>query len=125
MVVGNIKGQLLRTGLTAVVTGLLFLCSLVLAPLILVIPTQATAPILILVGFLMMEPLMKLQLHDLTEAVPAYLTLLLIPFTFNVANGLIWGILSYVLLKVGTGQVRQVGATMWVLAVLCVASLMT
>ena len=61
----------------------------------------------------------------MTEAVPAYLTLLLIPFTFNVANGLIWGILSYVLLKLGTGQVRYVGATMWVLAVLCVLSLVT
>ena len=113
-----------RTGLTAIFTGLLFICSLFLAPLAAMIPVQATAPILVLVGFLMLESVLKLDLSDLTEAVPAFLALIVIPFTYNVANGLVFGILSYVLLKTFTGRIREVGATMWVLAVLCCLSLM-
>jgi len=112
-----------RTGLTAVVTGLCFCSCVFLAPLATLIPAQATAPVLILVGFFMMEPLLKLHLDDLTEAVPAFLTLIMVPLTFNVANGLTWGILSYAILKLCTGRWREVGPTMWVLSVLCLISL--
>ncbi len=111
-----------RTGLTAVTTGLCFCCAVFLAPLATLIPTQATAPVLVLVGFLMMEPLLKLDLEDLTEALPAFLTLIVVPFTFNIANGLIWGILSYTILKILTGRAREIGVTMWILAALCLVS---
>ena len=111
-----------RTGLTAVVTGLLFLGALFLAPLAGVVPPQATAPALVLVGFLMLDPVRKLDLDDFTEAVPAFLTLIMVPFSFNIANGLIWGILSYVALKALSGRAREVGAVMWVLAGLCLLS---
>ena len=112
-----------RTGLTAVVAGLCFLCSVILAPLATLIPAQATAPVLILVGFLMMEPLLKLKLDDITEALPAFLTLIMVPLTFNIANGLIWGIVSYSLLKIATGRTREIHATMWILTILCLISL--
>lgn len=113
-----------RTGLTSVVTGLCFLGSIFLAPLATMIPAQATSPILILVGYLMLESVIKIKLDDVTEALPAFLTLVMVPFTYNVANGLIFGILSYVILKVLSGRIREVGVTMWVLAVLCSLSLM-
>jgi AGZA family xanthine/uracil permease-like MFS transporter len=112
-----------RTGLTAVVCGLCFCLSVFLAPLAGLIPVQATAPVLILVGFLMMEPLLKLDLQDITEALPAFLTLILVPLTFNIANGLIWGILSFTALKLGTGRAREVSPTMWILTILCLFSL--
>lgn len=112
-----------RTGLTAVVTGLLFLGTLFLAPLAGVVPGNATAPALILVGFLMLEPIRKLEMDDYTEAIPAFLTLIMVPFTFNIANGLIFGILSYVILKALTARLREVGPVMWVLAFLCLLSI--
>lgn len=111
-----------RTGMVAVTAGLLFLLALFLAPLAMIIPAQATAPALILVGFLMLEPILKLKLDDFTEAVPAFLTLIAIPFTYNIANGLIWGTLSYVFLKVTTGRVREVNLTTWFLAIIFVLS---
>ena len=107
-----------RTGLTAVSSGFFFFLSLFLAPLAMIVPTQATSPILILVGFLMLEPVLKLHLDDFTEAIPAFLTLVMMPFTYNIANGLIFGILSFVVLKVVTGRFREVSLTTWVLAAL-------
>lgn len=112
-----------RTGLTAVVTGVCFCLGVVLAPLATLIPTAATSPVLILVGCLMLEPILKLELDDLTEALPAFLTLLMVPLTFNVANGLIWGIVSYSLLKISTGRIREITPTMWILTILCLISL--
>jgi AGZA family xanthine/uracil permease-like MFS transporter len=107
-----------RTGLTAVTVGVLFLLAMVFAPLAGVVPAAATAPALILVGFLMLEPVTKLDLTDVTEALPAFLCLVIMPLTYNIANGLIWGITSYAVLKVATGRWREVGVTMWVLAIL-------
>ena len=112
-----------RTGLTAVTAGLCFCAGVVLAPLATLIPVQATSPVLILVGCLMLEPVLKLELDDLTEGLPAFLTLLMVPLTFNVANGLIWGIVSYSLLKLATGRVREITPTMWILTILCLISL--
>ena len=112
-----------RSGLTAVVAGLCFCCAVVLAPLATLIPSQATAPVLVLVGFLMMEPLLKLRLDDITEALPAFLTLIMVPLTFNIANGLIWGIVSYSLLKIASGRIREICPMMWILTILCLISL--
>lgn len=113
-----------RTGLTAVTAGVLFLASVVLAPLAGIIPSQATAPVLMMVGYLMLEPIVKLKLEDVTEALPAFLTLVTIPLTFNVANGLVLGILCYLILKVTTGRARDIGPIMWILGVLCLLNLM-
>ncbi len=112
-----------RTGLTAVTTGLLFVAAVVLSPLALIIPTQATAPVLMMVGYLMLEPVVKLKLDDVTEALPAFLTLVIIPLTFNVANGLVLGILCYLILKVTTARAREIGPIMWILGVLCLLNL--
>jgi AGZA family xanthine/uracil permease-like MFS transporter len=112
-----------RTGLTAVTTGGLFFGAVLLAPLAGMIPPQATGPVLMLVGFLMLEPVLKLDLEDVTEAVPAFLTLVIVPLTFNVANGLVMGILAYVILKVTTGRLREIGPIMWILAGLCLLNL--
>ncbi len=112
-----------RTGLTAITAGLCFCLGVVLAPLATLIPVQATSPVLILVGCFMLEPVLKLELDDLTEALPAFLTLLMVPLTFNIANGLIWGILSFTLLKLATGRIREVSPTMWILTILCLISL--
>ncbi|MBN9418505.1 guanine permease [bacterium SCN 62-11] len=112
-----------RTGLTAVTAGLCFCLGIVLAPLATLIPVQATSPVLILVGCFMLEPVLKLELDDLTEALPAFLTLLLVPLTFNIANGLIWGIVSFTMLKLATGRIREIKPTMWILTILCLISL--
>lgn len=113
-----------RTGLTAVTTGLLFVAAVVLAPLAGIIPKEATAPVLMMVGYLMLEPIVKLKLEDVTDALPAFLTLVTIPLTFNVANGLVLGILCYLILKVTTGRGREIGPIMWILGVLCLLNLM-
>lgn len=110
-----------RTGLTAIVTGLLFFLSVFFWPLAGIIPSEATAAALIVVGLLMAEPVVRINFTDYTEALPAFLTLVLVPLTYSIANGIIFGILSYVVLKTISGRIRDVKPTMWVLAVLFVA----
>lgn len=113
-----------RTGLTAVTVGSLFLLALFFAPLAGLVPGAATAPILVLVGFLMLEPILKLDLNDLTEAIPAFVTLIMMPLTYSIANGLVFGVLTWVLLKALTGRLRQVSITMWTLAAFFVVFLL-
>lgn len=113
-----------RTGLAAVFTGFLFLMATIFAPLASMIPAAATSPILILVGYFMLEPIRELELDDITEALPAFLTMVMMPFTYSIAHGLIWGILSFVVLKVCTGKAREVQLTTWVLAVLFLISIL-
>lgn len=110
-----------RTGLTSVVTGLLFVASVFLWPLAGVIPAQATAPALIIVGLLMLEPIRRLNLDDYTEALPAFLTILLMPLTYSIAHGLVFGIVSYALLKLLSGRGKEVTVTVWIMAVLLIA----
>lgn len=95
-----------RTGLTAVVTGLLFLVAMVFAPYAQIIPAAATAPALIIVGAMMMKPLTEIEWDDPVVALPAFLTVIGIPLTFSIANGLAFGITAYALLKVLRGQAR-------------------
>ena len=110
-----------RTGLTAVTTGALFLLSLVLAPIAGLIPGAATAPALIIVGMLMAQAAREINFADLTEGFPAFLTMILMPFTGSIANGIAAGIVFYVLLKAASGRAREVHWLMWILAVLVVA----
>nr|WP_279320229.1 NCS2 family permease [Rhodothermus marinus] len=107
-----------RTGLTAVVVALLFLLSLFLAPLFTAVPAAATAPALILVGVFMMQGLTKLNWRKYDEAIPAFLTITLMPFTYSIANGIAFGLIAYVLLQVLSGRARAVHPILYVLTVL-------
>ena len=95
-----------RTGLTSVVVGLLFLATLVFAPVVQAIPAAATAPALILVGALMMGALSEIEWSDPGQAIPAFLTVLITPLTYSITNGLAFGITSYALLKLVRGKAR-------------------
>jgi adenine/guanine/hypoxanthine permease len=97
-----------RTGLTAVVAGLLFLPFMFLSPLLALIPAVATAPVLVIVGVFMMAPLSEIRWKDFEEAVPAFLSLVLIPLTYSITQGVIWGFLSYTMIKALTGKTRQI-----------------
>jgi AGZA family xanthine/uracil permease-like MFS transporter len=105
-----------RTGLTAVVVSVLFLLSLALTPLFTSVPTAATAPALIVVGALMMRGARELDWSQIDEAVPAFLTVATMPFTYSIANGISFGIVSYVLIKALRGRFRDVHPLMYVLA---------
>lgn len=107
-----------KTGAVSLITGLLFLLSIVFWPLAGIIPSAATAPALVIVGFLMMEPILKVNFKDVSEALPAFITIIAMPFTYSVANGLILGILSYVLLKLLTGKVKELNPVLIVLSIL-------
>ena len=110
-----------RTGLTSVVVGILFFCTLFFAPLVQAIPTAATAPALILVGALMMGALAEVDWTDPGVAIPTFLTLIMIPLTYSIANGLAFGITSHALLKLVRGQARPSDWLVYVLAALCIA----
>jgi adenine/guanine/hypoxanthine permease len=107
-----------RTGVTAIVTGLLFILTLFAAPLVGAVPAAATAPALIVVGGLMMSSLAEIPWDDVCTAFPAFLTLVTIPLTFSIANGLGCGIVSWVILNLARGRGRQVPVAAWILAIL-------
>jgi AGZA family xanthine/uracil permease-like MFS transporter len=111
-------GEGARTGLASVVTGLLFLCSIFLAPLVSVIPSEAAVPALILVGFLMMQQVKGISWDDLEIAIPAFLTIILMPFTYSISVGIGAGFLSYVLIKAVKGKAAQVHPLLWIVAAL-------
>ena len=106
-----------RTGLTAVVVGLLFLAALFFAPIAGVVPAYATAPALLFVACLMLRDLVDVDWSDTTESVPAAITALVIPFTYSIAHGIAFGFITYAGLKLLTGQARQVKPVVWVIAV--------
>jgi AGZA family xanthine/uracil permease-like MFS transporter len=110
-----------RTGLTAVVVGLLFLATLFVAPWAQVIPASATAPALILVGGMMMAPLMEIDWDDPVVAIPAFLTLITIPLTFSIANGLSFGVIAFVVLKIAARRVSRADWLLFALAALFIA----
>lgn len=107
-----------RTGLTAVTCGILFLLSMFFAPLITLVPGCATAPVLILVGALMLEPIKDINFQDWTEGFPAFMVIVLMPFTYSIANGISAGFILYPLLKIVTGRYKEVSAIVYILAVL-------
>jgi len=104
-----------RTGLTALTTGILFFLALVLSPLFLLVPTFATAPALIFVGFLMMAPVVEIDFKDPTEGIPAFLAIVVMPFAYSIAEGIVYGLLTYTLLKASTGKFKDIPVVTWVL----------
>ena len=110
-----------RTGLTSIVVGILFLLTLFFAPVVQAIPAFATAPALILVGALMMAALTEVEWTDPSAAIPSFLTVIIIPLTYSIANGLAFGITSYAVLRLIRGQARASDWLVYLLAVLCVA----
>ena len=107
-----------RTGLTAVVVAILFLASLFFAPLAGSVPAFATAPALLFVASLMMRELIDVNWDDITDAAPAALTALMMPFTYSIANGLAFGFISYAIIKTLTGRAREVHPATWLVAAL-------
>ncbi len=107
-----------RTGLTALATALMFLIALFFAPVFTMVPAAATAPALILVGFFMMSPILKIDFDNYTDSIPAFITIIVMPLTYSIAEGIVFGMLSYVLIKLLTGKVKDVSVVMMVLAVL-------
>ena len=112
-----------RTGLTALVSGILFLVSIFFAPLFTAIPTQATAPILILVGVMMATAMLKIDFNDMTEAIPAFLTIVMMPLAYSIAEGLVFGIVSYAGIKLFSGKGKTVTTALYVLAVLFIVKI--
>ncbi|MQA77864.1 MAG: NCS2 family permease [Streptosporangiales bacterium] len=111
-------GEGARTGLASVVTGVLFLLSMFLAPLVEVIPSQAAAPALVIVGFLMMTQVTGVDWKDAGVAIPAFLTIVIMPFTYSIANGIGAGFVSYVVIRLAQRRGREIHPLLWVVAVL-------
>lgn len=109
-----------KTGLTALSTACMFFISLFLAPLFLVVPSAATAPALVVVGLFMMSPITKINFDDFTESLPAFLTIVMMPFSYSIADGIIFGVVSYVVVKLFSGRHKEVPLLAYLLAFLFV-----
>ena len=109
-----------RTGLASVVTGVLFLGALLLTPLVTIVPFEAASPALVIVGFLLMTQIRNIDFDDYAIAIPAFLTIVLMPFTYSITNGIGAGFVSYVVLKTTQGRARDVSPLLWVIAALFV-----
>ncbi|MBQ9619997.1 MAG: NCS2 family permease, partial [Neisseriaceae bacterium] len=109
-----------KTGLTAIVVGLLFLAALWFSPLVASVPAFATAPALIFVGILMMKSCLEIDWNDLTEAAPAFFTITFMPFTYSIANGIAIGFISYAIVKALCGKAKEVSIMAWIIAALWV-----
>lgn len=109
-----------RTGLTAVTVAVLFFLSLFLSPFFMAIPAFATAPALVIVGFLMVSSITTINFTDLTEAIPAYMTIIAMPFTYSISEGIAFGVISYAIVNTLTGNTKKVSWLMYVLAVIFV-----
>src|SRR5690242_12997455 len=113
-------GEGARTGLASVVTGVLFLLSMVFAPIVKIIPNEAAVPALVLVGFLMMTQVRNIEWDDVEIAIPAFLTIVLMPFTYSISVGIGAGFLAYVVIKIARGKAGAVHPLMWVVSALFV-----
>jgi len=112
-----------RTGLTAIVGACLFLPFLFLSPLISAVPAIATAPALVLVGVFMMKPVTKINWNQLTEAIPAFIAMVMIPFTYSITQGIIWGFLSWTALHLFTGKAKEISMALWMIDVFAILAL--
>jgi AGZA family xanthine/uracil permease-like MFS transporter len=106
-----------RTGLTSATVAALFLLSLFFAPIFLMIPSAATTSALFLVGLMMLKPVTNIKFDDFSEAVPCFMTILMMPFTASISEGIVLGLLSFVVIKVCTGRYKQVTAMMYIVAI--------
>lgn len=113
-----------KSGLTALVISVFFLLSLFFSAVFLAIPTQATAPVLILVGFFMISCIREIDLNDFSEAIPAFICIITIPLTYSIANGIVFGLLSYVLINLFSGKAQRIKPEMYMLAVFFIIMLM-
>ncbi|MFF5249690.1 NCS2 family permease [Streptosporangium sp. NPDC000095] len=109
-------GEGARTGLASVVTGVLFLLAIFVSPLVAVVPYEAAAPALVVVGFLMMTAIREIDFTDYEISIPAFLTIVLMPFTYSIANGIGAGFVTFVLIKAIKGKTREVHPLMWTVA---------
>ncbi|NLC93114.1 MAG: NCS2 family permease [Treponema sp.] len=112
-----------RTGLTSVVTAIMFLLSLFLAPLFALIPAAATAPALIFVGYLMMKSVKAIDFNDPTEGIPSFITIMAMPFSYSIAKGISWGIISYVICKIAARKAKDIPVVTWILALIFIADI--
>ncbi|MBE6422212.1 NCS2 family permease [Succinivibrio dextrinosolvens] len=111
-----------RTGLTAVVVGLFFFLAFVFAPLAGLIPAFATAPAIIIVGSMMMRNVKDINFSDITESIPAFLTIAMMPLSYSIGNGFGFGFISYCLIKTFTGHVKEISPVMWLISIMFVVS---
>ena len=109
-----------KTGLTSLATAALFLLALFFAPVFTMVPAVATAPALILVGYFMMSPILNIHFSDYTESIQAFITIIMMPLTYSIAEGIVFGMLSFVLIKLLTGKFKDISPVMIVLAILFV-----
>lgn len=115
-----------KTGLTAMTTGILFLVALFLSPIFLAIPSFATAPALVIVGFFMASSIKKMEFDgDLADAVGGYLAFLMMPLTYSIANGIMFGVLAWFIIKVCTGQLKKIHPVMYIVCVLFIIRVIT
>ena len=109
-----------RTGLTSFVIALCFAIALLFSPVFLAIPNAATGAVLVIVGVMMMSPIRNIDWDDYSEAIPAFVTAVMMPLSYSIAHGIMLGMISYVVIKALSGKIKNVSVTMWVLAVLFV-----
>jgi len=114
-------GEGARTGLANVVTGTLFLLAMFLAPIVQIVPFEAATPALVVVGFLMMTQIRRIDFSDYEIAIPAFLTMVIMPFTYSITNGMGAGFISYAVIKTVRGKAREVHPLLWLVAILFVA----
>lgn len=107
-----------RTGLTAFTIGCCFIVTIFFSPLFLSIPAAATAPVLVLVGLLMIEPICKIDFSDYTESIPAFVCMILMPLTYSISDGILIGLITYVVLNLLCGKLKKLTPTMYILATL-------
>lgn len=112
-----------KTGLTSVVTAIMFLLALFFTPVFALIPSAATAPALIFVGFLMMRSVMTIDFKDLSEGIPAFITIMVMPFAYSISKGIAFGVISYVIAKVAANKAKEVPPFTWGLAVVFLADM--
>ena len=112
-----------RTGLSSVLVGILFLIAPFFAPIIQIVPGYATAPALVVVGLYMFRSIQKINFLDLEDGIPAFFTIIIMPFTSSISMGLSYGFLSFIILKIINGKFRQVSAILWIIGILSLANL--
>ena len=112
-----------RTGLTSVTTGVLFLLALFMTPIFALIPSAATAPALIFVGFLMLQQVVDIDFKDPTEGIPAFITIMVMPFSYSISKGIAFGMIAYVIAKCSGKKIKDIPVATWILAVIFIADI--
>ncbi len=107
-----------RTGLTSLTVAAMFFIALFLSPVFLMVPGAATAPALILVGSFMLSPIVKINFNDYTESIPVFLTIIMMPLTYSIADGIVFGMIAWVLLKLLSGRYKEISLVMYILAII-------